>query len=228
MRGLWDNQSPFSDIDTSQLRVIWGHISFGIGELLDFPTTYVTFVREPVARVVSVHRYIVENPKHPLHEPVSGMSLEEFVTSEIDDVDVTNGQTRQLFGIADRVPDQEMLDDAKRNLKVDFAFVGITERFDESVLLLRAALGWPLPFYRVQNATTSAENRLSPEVRRLIKSRNALDQELYGFAVDLLNERVAKEGSLFPARLAAFKALNGIARAYRGARDLRPRRRSKT
>ena len=28
------------------------------------------------------------------------------------------------------------------------------------------ALGWPTPFYRAQNATTSARSRLSPEVRR--------------------------------------------------------------
>jgi hypothetical protein len=200
------------------LRLIRGHISFGIDAQLDIPSTYITFLRDPVSRVISLHRYIVENPRHHLHEQIIDMSLEDFVTSGIDDAEVGNGQTRQLFGVTDRVPDEEMLEDAMRHLREDFAAVGVIERFDESLLLLRKALGWPLPFYRVKNATTSVRGGPSSEVRRLIESRNALDRRLYTFATGLLDERSSDLGPSFLAELATFKGLNAAARVFRRLR----------
>ena len=213
-----------SSLDTSELRVVKGHIPFGIDEQLHVPTTYVTFLREPVARVLSLHRYIGENPRHPLHGSVGSMSLGEFVTSEIDDVEVANGQTRQLSGLPDHAPGPQMLESAKHHLTTEFVAVGVTERFDESLLVLRHAVGWPIPLYRARNATTAARSRLAPEVRRLIESRNALDLELYRFANELLDEQVAEEGSLFPLRLVAFRALNGASRLYHAAFRRRRRR----
>lgn len=200
------------------LRLIRGHISFGIDAQLDIPATYVTFLRDPVSRVISLHRYIVENPRHHLHGPVSEMSLEDFVTSDIDEAEVGDGQTRQLFGVTDRIPDEEMLEESKRHLREDFAVVGITERFDTSLLLLRKRLGWPLPFYRVKNATTSVREDISPEVRELIESRNALDRRLYTFAWHLLDERSAEQGPRFRAEVATFKGLNALAQIYQRAR----------
>jgi hypothetical protein len=44
---------------------------------------YVVVLREPVARVVSIHNYIRQNPEHRLHgffnEP--GMTLKTFTTA---------------------------------------------------------------------------------------------------------------------------------------------------
>jgi hypothetical protein len=217
-------QVDLANLDMSATRVIRGHIPFGIGEQLGVPAKYVTFLREPVGRIVSLHRYIGENPNHHLHEPVRLMSLGEFVTSEIDDVEVSNGQTRQLYGPADRPPDQAMLEAAKQHL-TSFAAVGVTDRFDESVLVLRDAIGCPYPFHRVQNATSSARRPVPPETLRLIESRNQLDRELYRFAAGLLDESIAAEGPSFPRRLATFRALNRTARFYRATRDRRPRRR---
>jgi hypothetical protein len=200
------------------LRLIRGHISYGIDAQLDIPSTYVTFLRDPVSRVISLHRYIVENPRHHLHGQVTDMSLEDFVTSGIDEAEVGNGQTRQLFGVTDRIPDEEMLEGSKRHLREDFVAVGVTERFDESLLLLRKTLGWPLQFYRVKNATTSVRGSPSPEVRQLIESRNALDRRLYAFAMGLLDERSSDRGPSFRAELAAFKGLNAAAQVYRRLR----------
>jgi hypothetical protein len=217
-RGPIGESFPADDPRIHGLRVIQGHLSYGIDRLLEKPWTYMTFLREPVSRVVSLHRYIVENPRHPLHGSVREMSLADFVTSGIDDAEVENGQTRQLFGLTDRAPDEQMLEEAKRHLRGDFAAVGITERFDESLLVLRKTLGWPIPFYRVQNATTGPRSGISRDVLDLIGSRNALDRQIYAFGVDLLDERVAERGVLFPVELAAFKALNAAAQIYRRAR----------
>lgn len=205
-------------IDTQALRVVRGHVTYGIHTELDVPYEYATFLRRPLSRVVSLHRYIVQNPKHPLHDTVKAMPLEEFVVCGVDGTEVENGQTRQLFGRSDRVPDQQMLEAAKLHLR-DFAVVGLTERFDESLLLMRAAFGWSLPFYRVRNATTDARAGISDRARELIASKNELDEHLYAFARDLLKEAIAGQSESFPIRLATFRMLNRSAQAYRSTRS---------
>ena len=65
---------------------------------------------------------------------------------------------------------------AKRNLD-DFLLVGLTERFDESFIMLRRALGWRLPMYAARNvgrATNgSAPERPSELAIELIRERNS-------------------------------------------------------
>ncbi len=218
--GSVGDELSISGFDARALRVVRGHVSYGIHERLDAPAVYATFLRRPLSRVVSLHRYIVQNPKHPLHDAVSGSTLEEFVVSGVDAREVENGQTRQLFGRSDRVPDQQMLEAAKLHLR-DFAAVGLTERFDESLLLMRKALGWSLPFYRVRNATTDPRGGVSDRARALIGSKNELDEQLYSFARECFQQAIDDQGSLFPIQLAAFKTLNRAAQAYRrsGARS---------
>ena len=45
---------------------------------------------------------------------------------------------------------------AKRNLD-GFIAVGLTERFDESLIMIRRALGWRLPAYMSTNAALSGQ-----------------------------------------------------------------------
>src|SRR6187200_1194896 len=61
--------------EASAARIILGHIPFGLHKALDGPSTYVTFLREPVSRVRSLYRYIATNPKHPLHHRVAGTTM---------------------------------------------------------------------------------------------------------------------------------------------------------
>ncbi len=199
------------------LRLIKGHFAYGIHEQFVSPCTYITFLRDPVRRVASLFRYTVANQKHPLHASVKGMSFEEFVTSGIDAVEVENGHTRQLSGIADAVPGPAMLEAAIQHLEESFTVAGITERFDESLLLLRGALRWPVRFYRTTNASGVAGADISPEARRLVEARNVLDVQLYDAAVELFERRLARQGSLLPAKLASFRALNKAAQVYRRA-----------
>ena len=99
----------------------------------------------------------------------SGMGLEEFVRRAADPT-VDNLQTRLRRGRSRRddgagsrrrleQPPPPVTEDdlarAKRNLD-RFLVVGLTERFDESFILIRRALGWRLPMYETHNISTAA------------------------------------------------------------------------
>ena len=147
-------------------------------------------LRDPVARVVSMYGFIRGNPKHWLHDELvrSGMGLREFVETAADP-GVDNEQTRLIAGIGSGELGQppsplgsDALEQAKRNLRT-FLVVGLTERFDDSFILLRRALGWRLPMYMSVNAARSAEGAPVDEgAVAAIRKRNRFDLELYDFA----------------------------------------------
>ncbi len=78
-------------------KLILGHISFGLHEFLPQPFTYITFLRDPVERIISLFYFIRRVPGHPYYSSIvsSNMSLEEFVGSGISK-EVDNVQTRLL------------------------------------------------------------------------------------------------------------------------------------
>jgi hypothetical protein len=144
------------------------------------------------------------------------MSLGEFVSSGIS-VGVNNGQTRWLAGDLHAEPfgaaGTEMLAAAKRNIEEHFSLVGLTERFDETLLLIRALLGWRLyPFYRRENVARSKHKTISisEEDVAVVRAFNHLDLELYRFAYERFERQIG--GTSIPDQLAAFRRWNGYYR----------------
>lgn len=103
---------------------------YGAHEHMPVRCEYVTVLRHPVERVVSVYKQIVKDQRHMLHDRVMGsrIGLEEYVESGMDEGQTENSQTRQLSGRQFGVVDAAALDEAKRNLE-KFRVVGLTERF---------------------------------------------------------------------------------------------------
>jgi hypothetical protein len=202
--------------------LVRGHVPYGIHEEIGIDARYITMLREPVSRVVSVYGYVWHNPRHPLHTLVrsKGMTLKDFVTRDVDREDVVNGQTRLIAGRSEADPDSTALLRAKQHLR-DMAAVGVVERFDESVMLFRERLDWMVPFYTKRNVAPqrSDTGRLSPDVRELIESMNRLDIDLYHDALSLFDENVATAGALFGARVVTFRLLNRLAGTYVALRD---------
>jgi hypothetical protein len=105
---------------------------------------------------------------------------------------------------------EELLARAQDNLRA-CAVVGLTERFDETMLLLKKAYGWRLPFYERRNVSTKRPPReaIPAHILRQIEADNALDAALYTYAQELFEEQVRQYG---PAKLArdlrVFRALN--------------------
>lgn len=184
-----------------QLKLLNGHMAYGWHRYIKKPAKYITMLRNPVDRVVSHYYYVLGNKDHYLHDTVvdQDISLEQYVTSELT-TELDNGQTRQLSGMTD-IPfgecDSGMLDVALRNIEENFLLLGLTERFDESLLLLHRLMGWKgYPFYTRVNVSKNKprELNLPGEILKEIKRRNNHDIKLYDLAVARLNEMIGDYG----------------------------------
>ena len=165
-----------------RVRVTIGHVPYGLYRPhLPPDTRYITFLREPVERVIS-HYY-----RH-LDGKVGTRTLAEAL--EGGTPAVTNLLTRFLCGrghpeLLGTLPDTAV-EEAKAALET-FFFVGFQDRFDESLVLLQDRLGMPITAYgasRHVNAERPSFEELGDENLALIARHNQLDVELYAWARD--------------------------------------------
>ena len=105
-----------------------------------------------------------------------------------------------------------MLEVAVRNLE-QVAVVGLTERYVESVLLMKHAFRWPaLPELRRDNVSPTPRrgDSVSERARSLILERNRLDLELYELAASRLQRQIDVAGAAYSAELAALVQRAGL------------------
>jgi Galactose-3-O-sulfotransferase len=214
----------------ARIRLLTGHVHYGIHEYLSPPTTYITLLRDPLERVLSFYYSIRRKPGHPLHEAVAGrMSLTDFVTSGLSN-QPDNGMVRVLAGrsfqdIPFGATHPKMLEAALEHIASHFEVVGTTERFDESLVLMHQALGWKrLPRYVHRNVTAQRPHAksLTKQERSTIEGMNQLDRALYEEVVRSLDERIRTGGVGFDRVLRRFRRVNGVyGRAYTASAPLR-------
>jgi hypothetical protein len=194
-----------------------GHVPYGVyRRRLPAGTRYITFLREPVDRVVSHFYRHVMNWDGGAKVRFAGVdSLERALTDtdlpEIRNLQpaLNNLQTRCLCwdpSPLGRLP-ESALDEAKAHLR-EFAFVGIQEQFTESLVLLQRALGLPLQpnTDRHVNLYRPSVDDIDPKERQLIEECNSFDLELYRYARALFQERIAEAGDDFEAEVEAMRA----------------------
>jgi hypothetical protein len=206
-----------SAVQRDRIELLKGHLPFGLHAIFGRPAAHFTLLREPVDRVVSLYRYAWQNPDHYLHEEIvrKSLTLREVLSRELS-LEFDNGQTRQLAGVTPAVGfgrcTAVMLEEAKRNLQNHFTVVGITERFDETLLLLKEAFGWRNLFYIKENIAHGLQARYVPseDTLRRVRDQNSLDGELYDWVREALERQLAEQGILFRTRLAAFRMGNAI------------------
>ncbi len=173
--GAWSDP-PFSSEDLRLVRKLYprlksiaGHRISGHVDLEEPDTEfrYLTFLREPVALCASRFQYQLEYRKK------RGLVFEEWIQKEW----VRDAQTQRIGGTTDP-------NDAIDVLRKKEMFVGLTERFDESVVLLRdlRAPALDIRYAPVNVAKTSdvAKRLLAdPASHRLLIEANRSDLELY-------------------------------------------------
>ena len=174
-----------------------GHMPFGLHRRLTRKATYITVLRDPVERVISEYYYRQERRSHPIADiGVKGLSLRDY----LEKLPYDNVQTKLLAGT---IPDydylagscdEEMLTVAKRNLAEHFTLVGLTERFEETLGLLKVLLGWKVGRFVPMRVTRGKPQRASlpPDVRDLIAEHNRFDRELYAYGTELFDRVLAE------------------------------------
>jgi hypothetical protein len=194
-------------------KVITGHFYFGAHTFISKPSTYITFLREPVDRVISHYYYVRRDPTHYLYPLAREMSLREYVES-CGLCEPNNDQTRLLAGkdlaTKDGACSTDMLPVAKKNLQEHFAVVGISEAFDQSLLLMKQVFGWRHPYYSRQNVSRHRikNEDIPPKTIRTIHSYNELDCELYGYATEILQKQIALQAEPFKQEVHLFQMMN--------------------
>jgi hypothetical protein len=201
-----------------QVRLLEGHMIFGPHEFVPGPSTYITLLRKPVALAISQYRFVLRTPGHRLHEIVTSerMTLEDYLRSGLS-LEVDNSQTRAVSGDVNTpfgAVTRDMLEDAKRNIQEHFSVVGLTERFDETVVLLHNVFGWKrLTYSRVKVGPKSQHEPVSQATIRHLEELNRFDAELYDFASGRFEETVRRYPS-FERDLSRFKRMNSLNRPW--------------
>lgn len=201
------------------LRLLTGHIGFEVEGKLPFPVHYITFLREPLARVISAYQYIRANPAHTHHARVvsNNMSLEDYIRARVSSINIDNGMTRLLSGEPNAARDvefgqctAEMLRTAKSNLQNKVAVVGLTEQFDASLVLMRQRFKWQTIVYKALNSTSGkgTSHPHSAELMALIAAHNELDLELYAFGKKLFQRQMLRALPWLPIQLRKFRNQN--------------------
>lgn len=205
-----------SQEERDKIKLLMGHMSFGIHEDFSSLCDYVTLLREPVSRTISQYYYISTKLDHDDYDKVSKMTLEEYAVSSM--AGANNFQTRMIsanheFSSVDIFPlPANALEVAKKNLREYFKVVGVVEKFHESLFAVKKAFSWNNVYYdhshNHSNPKRPKNSEISLATREAIAKNNALDLELYSYAEKLLNESIKAYGSNLNLDIAKFEKTN--------------------
>jgi len=179
--------------EKKNVKVLTGHFCYGVHKYFNKKAKYITILRNPIDRIISLYYYILRTKEHHLHDYLvdEKISLRDFVRNGIT-TEVDNVQTRLLAGMHSHdvgfgQVKKEMLEDAKRNLKTEFEVVGISEEFIRSFVLMREKLKWNTFLFLNRNVSPkqTIKDDISIETINLIKKSNKYDIELYEFGKSL-------------------------------------------
>lgn len=200
----------------AKIRLLRGHMAYGLHQCLPDPVVYFTILRNPAARVISYYNYILRTPAHYLYEEVTSknMSLHDLMESRLP-LMMNDGQVRLISGVWGEPGFGEvtpaMLETAKKNLADSFVVVGLTEQFDKTLCLLKENLNWQqdITYERLNVSPQGAKkDQISAATVDLVQRANQQDIALYAYAQDLFAEQCAQRGALFDIRVRRFQFAN--------------------
>jgi hypothetical protein len=156
--------------------VIHGHFTIDLlNNYLSLPvnTPIITWLRDPVDRVISNYYYLHKRLGEELKEEKKGLNIlskmQRSLLEYAQDEENCNRMSKFLKGI---------------DLK-DFFFIGIVENYDKDIQELGRRLNWSTLEIVTHNKTgTSNKAVVDEQTKALIRSYNRKDQALYEQALD--------------------------------------------
>ncbi len=192
--------------------LLYGHFTHDVyGKRLPRQPNFIfTFLRDPVQHYVSLYFHLKLDPTftyttrlteeksfaEDIHAFARDNSIEDFLRSPNSHL-FDNFQTRYLVrGLSSDFvgnSDTQLLPIAQR-LLLDLPCFGLTERFDESLVLLESVMGLAgnLRLHRDNKSRNRPENfALTADTMAEIQSRTAADSALYAVASSAFDARLA-------------------------------------
>ncbi len=216
----WKQLSHNMPKDFSQFRLIKGHFGYGVYRILPKMPIYITMLRQPEEVIISHLKMLMRQPaprkKFNIsnNDTVSELILRpvfkglinpqaHWLVADLDVVSLTKGLDLKLldrflpedqdeFMLSD-ISDKKLLEIAKERLS-EFAFFGLVERFEDSLMLLYYTFGWRPSRYlkKLNTAPNNSLEELSSEAKVELAKKTKLDTELYKFAQQLFDVRYSQ------------------------------------
>lgn len=226
---VWPSLETFSNMEADrrgQLGLVRGHCVLSVEGLITGPKQFVAFLRDPLQHFRSLFYYIRRATWNPHHDRVVRLAgLAEFLDYQVE-YGFDNMQTRHLSGELGAMLPQVSGDPVAR--AVDAALyqqavswlerlgqVGLTDRFDESLLLMRDVLGWQRHcYYQVHNRTKGRpDTLLDPMLLERFEEVQAWDIALHAKAQELFELSIKAQGPGFAGRVRRFRGMNAVAQS---------------
>ena len=168
-------------------RFIAGHFTYNLAPIFSQTPIYITMLRDPVERTISEYAQIKRSPEHFAYEFAKDRTLLEYVSDPRSRAVYGNIQTRFIgFDNPTGETGRWKITDNPENLKralerlETFAFVGVVERYDESMAVLCDTFDWELPAMPdTLNLSTNRPSDIPQEAIDIIREHNRQDSVLY-------------------------------------------------
>lgn len=189
-------------------KIIIGHYKFGIHNFLNTQNTlYIAFLRNPFDQYISMYNHLISDSRFWNLSNNKLTELSEFIEFKL----THNIQTFLISGVSDfsileNNPDY-VLAEAIKNIDKHFMFIGLTEYFDESLIIIKYKFNFKNIYYCKHNVKNSKNYHVSEVESKQILERTHLDKKLYEYAKEKLFREI-KQIPFFKYRLFTFKIFN--------------------
>lgn len=207
-----------------EMRIFIGHFGWGVQQLFDRHVQFITILRHPVDRVLSLSRYLgvtaldFSTLSRLLTETPEARNGMVRRLNGLTSVDLSKGVTRDVSwrdmsttDIQVNLTDQHL--EAAKQVLNEFAAIGMQEMFAETLLLFRDKLNSP-PLFSIQrpflNHAASPLSRagIDPRVTSLIVDHNRLDLDLYQLCREQFDNQIADLEQRRSTEMAVQRLLN--------------------
>jgi hypothetical protein len=190
-----------SDEEKRRCDCLRGQFFYGIHQYFPQPAVYITIMRHPMKRFISQYYYTMERRRRQ-NLPGQDLTMEQFLDSEPFQAYMQLCLLRNTGSIEEALhtplaPDA--VAEAKRNIETHFVVAGTLDYYDESLILMKRALGWSRAFYARRNTGTTASKPISDSMRRRVERTMEPELEVYEWVETRLKATLAEQDDSFRA-----------------------------
>lgn len=180
--------------ERDKIKLLRGHMHFGLHNYFQKSFQYVTFLRNPIDRVISYYKYARKYKNHELHSFAISRSLSEFAI-DINPY-INNAALFHLSGLPIQTSPEIMFDKALENCKKFFPVIGILEKFDESLIRMQKEFGWDLPYYKKYNSTRKMNLKINSADIEVVEKLNQEEIKFYNIFLQNHIDEASKKSIL--------------------------------
>ncbi|MEQ8563062.1 MAG: sulfotransferase family 2 domain-containing protein, partial [Cytophagales bacterium] len=166
-REPFEHWNDLEDGLKKKMLIISAHIPYGKVDFFGDKLRYITFLRKPIERVVSLYHFMRRTPDHYLYMKYHNLTIDEFF-NEYQIGEVNNAQMRQIAGPGTYNSFEEMYDKAIDNVYNHFVHLGFTEDFDRSLQFFIEKYGWYVD-------TNNRHVNVTPKTEKVEPSSQTID-----------------------------------------------------